>query len=90
MSNIRTPTRKWLEKLPAAYQEAFYDNLANFKTNDLWDWIIDLLPLRDAEDLLANLTSHWEEDEIGTPYRKSMKSPSVKIGRPGWGRYKKG
>jgi len=79
MSAIRTPTRKWLEKLPQDYREAFYDNLAEFKTPDLWSWIIDLLPLRDAEDLLANLTSHWEEDEIGTPYRKSMKSPSVKV-----------
>jgi hypothetical protein len=36
------------------------------------------LRLRDAEDLLANLTSHWEEDEIGTPYRKSMKSQKIK------------
>ena len=72
-------TRKWLDSLPQDYQDAFYDNLAEFKTPDLWEWIIDLLPLRDAEDLLANLTSHWEEDEIGTPYRKSMKSPNVKV-----------
>jgi len=78
MTKQKSITKEWLGKLPAAYQMAFYDNLANFKTPDLWDWIIDLLPLRDAEDLLANLTSHWEEDEIGTPYRKSMKSPNVK------------
>jgi len=78
MTKQKSITKEWLDKLPAAYQEAFYDNLANFKTNDLWSWIIDLLPLRDAEDLLANLTSHWEEDEIGTPYRKSMKSQKIK------------
>jgi len=78
VTNQKSITRKWLDSLPQAYQDAFYDNLAEFKTPDLWSWIIDLLPLRDAEDLLANLTSHWQEDEIGTPYRKSMKSPNIK------------
>jgi len=78
VTNQKSITRKWLDSLPQDYQDAFYDNLAEFKTPDLWEWIIDLLPLRDAEDLLANLTSHWEEDEIGTPYRKNMKSPNVK------------
>jgi hypothetical protein len=66
-------TRAWLDKLPQAYRDAFYENLADIRTHELWEWIIDLLPLRDAEDLMVNLTKHWEEDEIGTPYRKSMK-----------------
>ena len=50
-----------------------YENLADIRTHELWEWIIDLLPLRDAEDLMVNLTNHWEEDEIGTPYKRSMK-----------------
>lgn len=79
MNGTKSTTRKWLDSLPQDYQDAFYDNLAEFKTPDLWSWVIDLLPLRDAENLLTNLTSHWEEDDIGTPYRKSMKSPNVKV-----------
>lgn len=73
MTRVKTNTRKWFDKLPAQYQEAFYDNLASFKTHELWEWIIDILPLREAEELLVNLTSHWAEDEIGTPYKRSMK-----------------
>jgi len=73
VTKVKTNTRKWFDKLPEQYRQAFYDNLDSFQTHELWEWIIDILPLREAEELLVNLTKHWEEDEIGTPYKRSMK-----------------
>lgn len=73
MKPVPSNTRKWFDKLPDQYREAFYDILASMPTHELWEWIIDILPLRDAEDLMVNLTKDWEDEEIGTPYKRSMK-----------------
>jgi hypothetical protein len=62
-------TKELLRKLPSEYSEAFYDNLAEFPQDVLWDFIIELLPVERAERMLADITSHWE-DEVGMPYKK--------------------
>jgi hypothetical protein len=63
-------TKELLRKLPSEYSEAFFDNLAEFPQDVLWDFIIELLPVERAERMLADITSHWEEDEVGMPYKK--------------------
>jgi hypothetical protein len=63
-------TKELLRNLPSQYSEAFYDNLAEFPQDVLWDFIIELLPVERAERMLADITSHWEEDEFGMPYKK--------------------
>lgn len=73
MKPVKTNTRTWFDQLPETYRDAIYENLAGIPTHALWEWIIDILPLRDAEGMLANLTKDWDKDEIGTPYKRSMK-----------------
>jgi len=73
VTRVKTNTRKWFDKLPEQYRQHFYDNLDSYQTHELWEWIIDM-PLRDAEDMLVNLTKDWDDDEdVGTPYKRSMK-----------------
>ena len=49
------PTRRWLEALPQERQELFLQNLESFKTHELWDWIINLLPLSHAKKILREV-----------------------------------
>ena len=54
-SSTRTTTRQWLEALPPERQELFWQNLEAFKTHELWDWIINLLPLSHAKKILREV-----------------------------------
>lgn len=51
-SKPRTSTRQWLEALSPEDQETFWQNLEAFKTHELWDWIISILPLSHAKRIL--------------------------------------
>jgi hypothetical protein len=63
-------TKELLRNLPSQYSEAFFDNLAEFPQDVLWDFIIELLPVERAERMLSAITKHWREDEVGLPYKK--------------------
>lgn len=50
----------WFRKLPGKDQDIIYGYLESFKTYDLWDWIIELLP---KKDLVQILESNREDQE---------------------------
>jgi len=54
-STKRTTTREWVDALSVEDQDLFFDNLASFKTNELWDWIISILPLSHAKRILREM-----------------------------------
>ena len=50
----------WFKKLPEEDQDIIYGYFESFKTHDLWDWIIELLP---KKDLVQILESNREDQE---------------------------
>ena len=55
-------TREWLALIPTPRRDLFYQNFADIRTHELWEWIIDLLPLEHAKDILENALEHNKEE----------------------------
>ena len=44
----------WFKSLSDEDKMVFYDYFGSFKTYELWDWLIELLPIKDLKGILKS------------------------------------